>query len=290
MWWGEFWLNGEGPSRGKGFDQVRPHRSDIVLDLKEGWNFFFIKYGIVWAYWDFYMAVPSDANLSLSPDKKMNTEICFRSAGAFTFAEDSLVKNLPLPFNSPDDLPELSTGWIDRPKNYTAGNPAWEVAWSYFDKKIDNDPTRISDITVSDTNGNALVYDFGYTQMGNFFIEFTAPQGTIVDVAFTEDTLGNRPHIFKRSELMLAARYIAKEGENHFLTFNPYGAKFVQINIKGNKGKPVHIKRTGMINQLYPFEKTGSFECSDPMLNDIWELGYRTLRVCSGRFIHRHSG
>ena len=281
MWWGEFWLNDEGPIQGKGFDQVRPHRSDIVLDLKEGWNFFFIKYGIVWAYWDFYMAIPSDANLSLSPDKKMNTEICFRSAGTFTFAEDSLVKNLPLPFKSPDDLPELSAGWIDRPKNYTAGNPAWEVAWSYFDKKIDNDPTQISDITVSDTNGNALVYDFGYTQMGNFFIEFTAPHGTIIDVAFTEDTLGNRPYILKRAELMLATRYIAKEGENHFLTFNPYGAKFVQINIKGNEGKPVHIKRTGMINQLYPFEKTGSFECSDPMLNDIWELGYRTLRVCS---------
>lgn len=281
MWWGEFWLNGSGPLKGKGFDGVRPQRSDIDLNLKKGWNFFFVKYGIVWAYWDFYMAVPKDANLVFSPEQKMESTIGFRSSGPYYKDRNPDIFSLSLPFTKPDDLPKNSLGWTDRPKNLTAGNPAWEMAWSYFDKKLDYDPNLVHDITLADKSGNALVFDMGNTQMGNFFMEFEAPKGTIVDVGFTEDTLGNRPHVLKRTELMLSARYIATEGTNRYLTFNPYGTKFIQINIHGNNGQPVHIKRLGMINQLYPYDLTGSFECSDPMFNDIWKLGARTLQVCS---------
>ena len=61
LWWGEFWLNGEGPLRNDEIIPGKPNRRDIELGLKEGWNWFFIKYGIVWGCWDFYMAVPKSA-------------------------------------------------------------------------------------------------------------------------------------------------------------------------------------------------------------------------------------
>jgi len=44
---------------------------------------------------------------------------------------------------------------------------------------------------------------------------------------------------------------------------------------------PCILGKTGIIQQVYPFEKRGSFSCSNPMLDRIWELGWRTLRVCS---------
>ena len=58
LWWGEHFLNGEGPLKGKPVEEGRYRRSDVTLDLKKGWNYFFVKYGIVWAHWDFHILVP----------------------------------------------------------------------------------------------------------------------------------------------------------------------------------------------------------------------------------------
>jgi alpha-L-rhamnosidase len=48
-----------------------------------------------------------------------------------------------------------------------------------------------------------------------------------------------------------------------------------------NHAEVVTLHKVGVVSQVYPFVKTGSFECSDPLMNAIWELGWRTLRVCA---------
>jgi len=280
MWWGEFWLNGGEMNQPRFQDSLTPLRKNMILNFKEGWNYLFIKYDVVWASWDYYLAVPKSAQLSFSPDKKINSKFIFMTAGPFTNEEEKTVRALTLPFASPSDIPVLSAGWIGKEREKTAGNPALEVAWSYFDKSKPFVPTQTDFLTIDDTTGTAFVLDMGGKQLGRVFVDVDAPAGTVLDIVFTEDLLDNRPWIMKRTELYSGTRFITSEGHNRFETFNPYGSRYIQVNIRKNKG-PVTINKIGVIRQVYPFEKTGSFECSDPLLNAIWELGYRTLRVCA---------
>lgn len=278
LWWGEHWLNGEGPLPGEGIREGRPLRSDVVLDLDKGWNFFFIKYGIVWGSWEFYMALPGHAGLAVSPVKDPASEHVFMTAGPFTSEEEELVRALDLPFDSPTDLPELSAGWVGQDRSQSADNPAINVAWSYFRNPVPVRPGK--EIILEPDPPKALVYDMGGKTLGRFFVEFEASEGTEIDLAFAEDMTGNRPWILKRAGIYTGIHYKSTEGHNRMESFKPYGARFLQLNVTGAES-PVTIKRVGMVSHIYPFRKLGSFSCSDTMLNAIWELGWRTLRVCS---------
>lgn len=111
-------------------------------------------------------------------------------------------------------------------------------------------------------------------------MEYEAPAGTVVDVAFTEDLLHNRPWIMKRNGIYPATRHIAREGLNRLETLRPYGFRYLQLDITGNHA-PVTLRRIEAVSQVYPFEQQGTFACSDPLLNEIWQIGWRTLRVCA---------
>ncbi len=279
LWWGEYWMNGKGPLPNLGIEPGKPVRSDVMLDLEPGWNFFFIKYGIVWANWEFYMAVPKTASLVLSPTKEQEIPINFMTAGPFSDEEEELVRSLELPFHSPEDLPELSTGWKPKTRNDAAGNPAFEVAWSYFDKAIQQSDNPHG-ISIDNPDPVSLIFDLGHKTLGRFYIDIESKEGTTIDIAFSEDLKEGRPWILKRPGLYTALRFVANEGMNHFESFKPYGARYAQVNVSHHNA-PFTINDIGMISQTYPFRKTGSFECSDTMLNAIWELGWRTLLVCS---------
>ncbi len=280
MWWGEFWLNGKGPIQGVGIEPGKPNRNDIMLELKRGWNFFFIKYDVVWASWEFYVALPRDKGLIVSAGKEESSPYIFKTAGPFLAAEEDSVRQLPLPFEDPGDLPDLSARWTGKERGKTAGNPAWEIAWSCFEEELPSQTHRVTGLQVEDTFPAAFVFDMGQKTLGRLFIDYEAPRGTVFDLGFAEDTLGNRPYILKRAGLYTGVRHIARGGKNRFESFKPYGARFIQLNISRHSG-PVTIMRTGMVSQIYPFDKKGTFRCSDPMFKEIWELGWRTLRVCA---------
>ncbi len=281
LWWGEHFLNGQGPLPAKPIKEGRYRRHDRDLMLKKGWNFFFIKYGIVFGHWDFYMALPKGKGLEISPYKKKNDEAVFLTAGPFDEQKDTKIKKgLELPLK-PSQLQDLTKKWTVQIRNNSANNPAIETAWAYFDKKIEHEPSKVKDIPVEKQTGTALVYDIGQNSYGRAFVEFTAPEGTIVDLAWAEDkTENNRIFILKRFELFTAARCIAKQGFNRFEVFVPHGMRYLQVTFTNNKEKAV-LHKAGIIRQNFPMQDVGKFECSDQMFNSIWQLGKRTIKLCA---------
>ncbi len=280
-WWGEFWLNGEGPITGE-IDKEIPNRINITYDLKKGWNYFFIKYGMVWGCWDYYLAVPESAGLIFSPTKDKNSENIFMTAGPFDDEEEEKVISLELPFNSPSALPDgLSEGWKGKKRGVTDGNPAWEVAWSRTGEKEDIHPSQVENLKADHPDGTAFVFDMGGKQLGRIFVDYEAPEGTIIDIAFSEDLKDEKPWVLKRAGIYTGTRFITSRDVSRLETFKPYGLRYMQVNVKSPGGEPVTINKAGVVSQIYPFEKVGSFKCSDPMMNAIWELGWRTLLVCS---------
>lgn len=283
LWWGDYYVNGKGPLLDYSVDEMKFYRRDYPVHLKKGWNHFFVRYGIVWACWDFYMAVPKSAGLFFSPSRDFSDPFAFMAAGPFQDNEEDTLRKLTVPF-APGELEDFSTGWEPKARNLTAGNPAFETAWSYFDQQIPVLPGKIDSFCLDAGQSTSLVFEMDGKTLGSIFAEYEAPAGTILDICFTEDMKGNRPWVMKRVGLYMGTRHISDGSRVRFETFKPYGAKFLQLTFRptpGNEGRQVKLYKTGMMSQVYPFQKTGSFECSDPMMNRIWEMGWRTLRVCS---------
>lgn len=273
IWWGEHYLNGKGPLEQTEAPAHQPHRQQAQLELDKGWNFFFVKRRSFFGKWAFQLAVPKSAQLELSPDKKRGGDAFFRTTRT--------VKKL-------EDLTELDVSKVPKEEDYQwythrengMGNAATEMAWTYLGKKREQPNDLSDDIVITDQSGTALVYDFRYKKLGRIVVEYEAPEGTKLDVGFTEDLIGKQANIMKRAGLYMATRHIAAGGDGRLETFKPYGLRYLQINVTNNTG-PVTIKKVAVVNHIYPFEELGSFECSDPLFNSIWQMGWRTLRVCA---------
>jgi len=154
------------------------------------------------------------------------------------------------------------------------------MAWNAFGPPNAACPPVGEDILLRGGAGKVLVLDMGREVLGRIFVEFDGPPGAVVDVGFSEDMVEGRPRVVHGGPVWAAERYVSSGGPQRFEAFKPRGVRYMQINVT-RSGEGVRIKRVGVVEQVYPFEKVGRFECSDSLLNDIWQLGWRTLRQCS---------
>lgn len=279
IWWGEHFLNGEGPILQSDAGSGKPHRQQAKLALKQGWNYFFVRRNSFFGKWAFQLAIPKSAGLQLSPRKKMNDTVFFRTSPPFYGKDMETVKAMDL--QQMDLHQQLPYSWKDHTDREN-GNPAIGMAWRYIDRDrpLPIPSEQIDEVEIPAAQGTALIFDFRYKQLGRIVIDYEAPEGTILDVGFSEDLLNDQANVMKRNGLYMATRHISAGGMGRMETIRPYGLRYLQVNVHHHRG-PVIIKKVRVFNQVYPFEKIGQFECSDPLLNKIWEMGWRTLRVCA---------
>lgn len=278
IWWGEHYLNGEGPIPDTIETKAGYNRKRMTLNLQKGWNHFFVKYDLIWAYWEFKMALPKGKGLVVSAEKKKRSEVLFCSAGPFADSERSQILELQAPF-APGELPKLSVGWKNHLRTELTTNPATDISWRAFKGEVPFEPAQVSNFSLSEAD-QTLVFDMGDMVYGRFFLSYTAPKGTIVDVAFAEEMEHGRPVLLKRHAQYTATRHIAKEGSNYFETFRPYGTRFLQVNIR-NHGAPIKLHELGVIRHVYPLAPVGAFQCSESMFNELWKMGSHTIGVCA---------
>ena len=280
LWYGYHYLNGIGPLKGSAIKEGNYWRSNRSFHLKKGWNYYFQQFDVFWGNWDISMILPKNAGLEVSPSKEFGSEYFMMTAGPFTDEENIKVEKLNLPF-TPEKLPQLSKGWVGQKRGDLCNNPALSIVYSYFKSEKPHEKTQITEIELDDRGGNVVVFDMGKNTYGRIFIEYTAPEGTIADTGWSESKEeSNRLHILKRHGLYMSARHIAIEGRNYFEVFKPNGHRYIHVNIKNNKTK-VTLHKVGVIQQNYPLESVGKFECSDRMLNQVWQLGRRTMEICA---------
>ncbi|MEM1137615.1 MAG: family 78 glycoside hydrolase catalytic domain [Bacteroidota bacterium] len=280
--WGNFYLNGMLVEPQKKTDKQNPVRYERIFPLKEGWNYLFIAQKPLWGSWDFYMALPKSSALIVSAKKQQTGETpIFMVAGPFKKDEETTINALAVPFE-PERLPNnLSATWQPRYQKKINENPARDAAWLEFNHKQKNYPKHATtNIKLDAGKDRALVFDIGRKTLGRLFLEVDAPEGTVFDIIIAEDLNKEKIYVFKRLMVASGSRFISAGGESRFEHFKPYGMRFVQINVR-NHNTPVIIKKVGVTEQIYPFEQQGSFTCSDPFFNELWEMGWRTLQVCA---------
>lgn len=280
--WGSFYLNGELVEARQETKKNNAVRYERTFRFRQGWNYLFIWQKEPWGAWDCYLAFPKTAGLVVSATRSEKGEgPIFRVAGPFSRQEDEQLEALPKPFE-PEALPAgLSATWKDHFRQPVGANPARDAAWLEFaEKQVGYSKHQTQNIQIPANQNRALVFDLGRKTLGRILLEVDAPEGTVFDVIISEDLSAEKVYVFKRIMISAGSRFIATEGFNRFEHFKPYGMRFVQLNVRNHTG-PVTIRKIAATEQIYPFEKKGSFTCSDPYFNDLWEMGWRTLQVCA---------
>ena len=125
--------------------------------------------------------------------------------------------------------------------------------------------------------GDTIVYDFGKEIAGTPVLELFSRQDGV------ELEIGTAERLFPDSSILHIQRinytdnYICKRGAQSWSPLTWRGFRYLSLSLKDN----VTIKSISAINRHQDLKREGSFECSDPLLNRIWEVGNQTILLCA---------
>lgn len=122
-----------------------------------------------------------------------------------------------------------------------------------------------------------MIVDFGRELSGYLSFELEAAAGTIVDFygyEYMRD--GWIQHTYQLDNTL---RYTSREGRQAYTSFVRRGLRYLMIAIRG-AASPVKLYEVKLLQSNFPVAEIGRFQCSDPMLNDIWQISRHTTRLC----------
>ncbi len=123
-----------------------------------------------------------------------------------------------------------------------------------------------------------ILLDFGREIVG--FLEFRvhAPEGVTLDWNCFEGIQGDR-WLFTDG-LNNTLRYVTRQGAQCFHSRERRGFRYALLTIRDMK-EPLRLSEVRCLLNTYPLRNRAEFQCSDYLLNCIWELAGYTSRLCS---------
>ena len=122
-----------------------------------------------------------------------------------------------------------------------------------------------------------IVIDVGRETSGFIGFEVEAEAGTVIDVYGIEYMRdGYRQHTYGLDNTI---RYVCREGRQRYLSPVRRGFRYMVLTVRKAKA-PVKLHEVYVNQSTYPVTNAGAFQCSDPLLNDIWDISRHTTRLC----------
>ncbi len=140
------------------------------------------------------------------------------------------------------------------------------------------DNTEYTTIYPSGNGDVELCYDLGEQNVGYYNFELISEAGVEIDIAGIEYIFpdGKLAHTgYYRNSM----HYITKEGLNKFTSLKRRSGRYIFLTLR-NFNQAVKIRHFNLIASTYPVKYIGSFRCSDPLLDQIWDISTRTLKLC----------
>ncbi|MBP1995381.1 family 78 glycoside hydrolase catalytic domain [Paenibacillus eucommiae] len=110
-----------------------------------------------------------------------------------------------------------------------------------------------------------FVLDFGKVVVGYPQLRIYAAEGGVVDIRYGESL-----------DVQHVDTVILQAGLNEWSPFGRRAFRYMQINAHACP-VPIEIQHCAIEQVHYPFGQEGTFACSDPLLNQIWETGKHTV-------------
>lgn len=129
---------------------------------------------------------------------------------------------------------------------------------------------------------HALVIDAGRETCGFVELDVEAAGGEIIDVFYCEHVRPGGDAIVRAANggiANIADRYRCRPGRQHHQFFSWKGLRYLLVVFR-DVSRPLKLHHVSYTFTSYPVERRGSFECSDDLLNRIWETGVYTQQLC----------
>ncbi len=127
---------------------------------------------------------------------------------------------------------------------------------------------------------HAIVFDFGRETAGFVRLDLEASGGEIIDVLYTEHVRPNGDVVvLPHRDFGMADRYRCRKGRQQHEFFSWKGFRYVLMVFRDVR-RPLKLRHVGLRFTSYPVEQRGRFECSDDVLNRIWQTGVYTQQLC----------
>ncbi|TLS52346.1 alpha-L-rhamnosidase [Paenibacillus antri] len=114
-----------------------------------------------------------------------------------------------------------------------------------------------------------VVFDFSAVKVGYPELLVHAPEGGVLQLFYGESL-----------ELTLLDTFVLKRGENRLSPYGRRAFRYLKLSAQATPA-PIAIDSFQASFVRYPFKREGEFECSDPLLNRIWDIGRYTTEVNS---------
>jgi len=123
-----------------------------------------------------------------------------------------------------------------------------------------------------------LIVDFGKLYVGQIEFDLDAEEGTVIDIYGFETMVDGK--VRYTGGLNNAFRYTARGGRQSYRSVTRMGFRYLIVAIRGQTA-PVSFYSISVLQSGYPVTDQAVFRCSDPLLNDIWEISRHTSEVCT---------
>ncbi len=131
-------------------------------------------------------------------------------------------------------------------------------------------------VTIQTRGHSEYTLDFGREVSGFLEFEIEAEEKEMLDFLFFEHMEKGKAEI--PMDLNTTLSYVTRQGVQRYRTIVRRGFRYVRVTVRNRK--TVTIRRMWVNESLYPAPFTGTFECSDEGLNDIWRICRSTVALC----------
>lgn len=283
LFWGPHYLNGQAIQRTK--DDNFGNRENYTVNLKEGWNLLYGEPEILGISWGLQIAWPASANLILAPSKDSSDTTtssdnwCLVGAGMSAQALSAKRGSNP---GTEECLSKLSD--ILQPLSQVAHSPfpTRHCSWQTIEGNASTAfPVEFPLSVPLNANGEGIVlFDFNTEWIGHILVDVEAPKGALIRIS-NDELL--RPdgllRFYLSSHLVNNTDMHVLDGKRRLVEgFHQRGGRYVQLNISSPNG-PVTLHRVALRRHLLDLPVEGSFSCSDPLLNWLWNAGVATQQA-----------
>lgn len=126
--------------------------------------------------------------------------------------------------------------------------------------------------------GVVMILDFGREVFGNVELGASGSGVGIIDIAYSEILEDGRVKP-DRAGMKYTDRITLKKGKLEWQGFEPRAFRYMQIEFR-RCSRSVMLDYVRVNETVYPVQQFGDFDCSDPIINEIWRIGVQTAKLC----------
>ena len=141
--------------------------------------------------------------------------------------------------------------------------------------------------TISANSKVKLLIDQNVLTTAYPVLNFSKGKNSLIRLTYAESLLdsvgnkGNRNDIENKQIIGTSDVIICEGGNNRiFQTLFWRTFRYIELEIE-TKDEPLVLNDFYSIFSAYPLEEKASFSCNNPQLKDIWNVGWRTQRLCA---------